>query len=166
MMTRKINYVLRLYLKLYEREAEKHGIIGFITTVESDDIIRQEDDKNCYVTADGTYMILSCVEDIDGSIERMIKRKFNRWKKVEKVICIEGRANREQRVKALAEHIEIFDQETFYEIKENIRWLSKGVNIPAIGYGAYKMHIINKIKNKWNREKKFKILGEWGMQNF
>lgn len=68
-----------------------------------------------------------------------------------KVIIVNGEIEENDIAKAAELHIEIIDDKVVKEIKQNIRYKDIGINIPAIGCGALKMHIILKIKNNLNK---------------
>ncbi len=99
---------------------------------------------NVYDVDNGKFfVILSEKENIQQSIDMLAIHNLNG----NKVIMVNGEIEEYNIAKATELHIEIIDNKTVKEIKDNIEYRDRGINIPAIGYGALKMHIILKIKN-------------------
>lgn len=130
----------------YSDYAEKINSINSMSYVidHTREEIRYVEELNGYVIDNDKFLVVQCNDDgLDSCIDMLAIHKFDG----NKVICINGIATNEQLLKAKDNGIEVFDRKSIYEVMENERQITNGINIPALGTGPLKMHIINNIKN-------------------
>lgn len=92
------------------------------------------------------YTIAQCT---DGDVEGLIHKLETMGRCGHKVICLDGIMADEDYKNAVENHIEVFDDDTIEEIERNIRVFNSGMNIPAMGYGALKIKVLNNIKESY-----------------
>jgi hypothetical protein len=89
------------------------------------------------------YTIAECM---DGRVDEIIRQLDLMKRKGHKVMCLDGIVNDIDYKNAVEKNIEVVDDDTVREIEANLRIFKMGMNIPAMGYGALKIRLLNNLK--------------------